>query len=116
MCVRPAPALQQKLSVPLPLAEAARRFTRAACLGAAVTLEVQPHRLHDKFQRLLAYVKPNDGTVLNERLLKAGLATADDRFPHKHFERYELHERQARYDRVGLWARHLRVVRAELHR
>ena len=99
-----------------PLADEARRFTRAACFGQVITLEVQPHRLHGKYQRLLAYVKLKDGSVLNERLLEAGLATADDRFPHKHFERYELHERQAKYDRVGLWSRHLRAARAKARR
>jgi len=52
-----------------------------------------------------AHVILDDGTTLNERLLAAGLARADDRFSHQWDERYLLIEDQARKEKVGMWAR-----------
>ena len=88
---------------PQPLAQEAKQFTERLCLEKTVTLSVQAHRLRGRFGRLLAYVHLPDGTVLNERLLAAGLARADDRFEHDHFKRYDLLQQQAQFDRVGLW-------------
>ena len=87
-----------------PLAEEAKQFTQQLCLAQSTRLSVQPHRLRGRFGRLLAYVHLPDGTVLNERLLAAGLARADDRFEHEHLRRYALLEKQAQIDQVGLWA------------
>jgi len=87
-----------------PLAELARQFTQQLCLGQLTRLSVETHRLRGQCGRLLAYVYLPDGTVLNERLLAAGLARADDQFEHGHLRRYALLQQQAQIDQVGLWA------------
>ena len=88
-----------------PFAEAATALARDLCEGKTVELQLQPHRVRGNFGRLLAYVILDDGTTLNERLLAAGLARADDRFSHQWDERYLLIEDQARKERVGMWGR-----------
>jgi endonuclease YncB( thermonuclease family) len=45
-----------------------------------------------------------DGAVLNEQMLLAGLAVADDRWPHRHDDRYRLLQLQAQRERVGRWS------------
>ena len=87
-----------------PFADAAADFTRNLCAGRHVTLHLESHRLRGRFGRVLAFVTLSDGTMLNERLLAAGLATADDRFSHRHFDRFALIEQQARHEKLGLWA------------
>lgn len=86
-----------------PWAEEATAMTDRLVAGQAVVLDLEPHRLRDRFGRLLAYVKLSDGTVLNEQLLLSGLAEADDRWPHRAMEHYELLQDAARKRRVGLW-------------
>lgn len=86
-----------------PGAEAATQFTTQLARDAVVTLELEPHRLRGRYGRLLAYVRLPDGTMLNEQLLLAGLARADDRWPHQFAERFAMLELQARRERVGLW-------------
>jgi endonuclease YncB( thermonuclease family) len=88
-----------------PFGPEASRFTHELCDGNDVTLHLQPHRLRARGEaRVIAYVTLPDGTSLNERLLSAGLAKADDRWPHEHSERYAMLEKQAQHDRVGLWS------------
>lgn len=87
-----------------PFGPEATRLTRELCDGKNVTIHLQPHRLRDRSDmRLLAYLTLPDGTSLNERLIAAGLARADDRWDHECFERYAHLERQAKQDRAGMW-------------
>jgi endonuclease YncB( thermonuclease family) len=86
-----------------PFGDEATEFTRKLCAGRRVTLQLEAHRLRGRYGRVLAFVTLPDGTMLNERLLAAGLATADDRFSHRHFDRFALIEQQARHDKLGLW-------------
>lgn len=86
-----------------PLAEEAAAFAREYCTGQRVRLHLESHRPRGRYGRVLAYVELPDGTRLNELLLTHGLATADNRWPHRHAERYDLLEQQARFEKVGLW-------------
>ena len=87
-----------------PFADEARTFTRARTAGGLVTLTLEPHRTRGAFGRLLAHVELPDGTSLNEALLAAGLARADDRWPHALLGRYAQLERAARREGAGIWA------------
>jgi micrococcal nuclease len=86
-----------------PYAREATDLTRRLAQDQPVTLTLEPQRVRDRFGRLLAYVTLPDGTALNEQLLREGLATADDRWPHTHQTRYGLLQEQARKQRLGLW-------------
>jgi micrococcal nuclease len=86
-----------------PLAAQARDFTQRLTMGQTVTLTLEPHRVRGSFGRVLAFVTLPDGVVLNEAIISAGLSEADDRWPHRHVERYDLLEKQAQRDGVGLW-------------
>ena len=61
----------------------AAQFARDLCEGKVIVLSLESHRLRDYYGRLLAYVELPDGRVLNEQLLKEGLAKADDFYPHR---------------------------------
>lgn len=87
-----------------PLADEAHAFARRLCEAKTVRILLESHDTRDKYNRVLAYIELPEGAVLNEQLLVAGMARADGRFPHRWSQRYELLEKQARYDRVGLWA------------
>lgn len=86
-------------------ADEAHAFTTARCAGKTVRLQLQRHQIRDKYNRIVAYIHLPDGSILNEELLLAGLATADDRFSHEHHERYLMLQAQAKYDRNGIWTR-----------
>lgn len=86
-----------------PGADEARRFAERRVTGKLVRLELEPHRVRGSFGRVLAFVYGPDGRMLNEALLSAGLAEADDRWSHRHVERFELLEMQAQRDARGLW-------------
>lgn len=83
--------------------EEAKLAAREWCENTRVRLMLQAHQMRDRFGRLLAYVVLEDGTILNELLLTAGLARYDGRFSHDLVERYALLEQQARFDGVGIW-------------
>jgi len=87
-----------------PLAGEAAALARRLADGQLVTLALQQHELRDLHGRIVAYVTLPDGSSLNEQLILAGLATADERFPHEQVDRYRLLEAQARHDGRGLWA------------
>ncbi len=84
-------------------ADEATHFTTQACLNQPVQLTLEPHRLRGNYGRLLAHIHLPDGSSLNESLLTAGLACADQRFSHRWIDRYTLLEDQARHDQLGIW-------------
>ena len=88
-----------------PWAAEAAALTASLIDGGSVRLRLEPHLTRGEYGRLLAYVELPDGTLLNERLLLAGLAKAEGRWSHLHVERFALLENQARRDRVGLWSK-----------
>jgi endonuclease YncB( thermonuclease family) len=87
-----------------PLADEARVLTQMLAGDGPVTLTLEPHRTRGSFGRLLAHVRLPDGTSLNEALLTAGLARADDRWPHSLLGRYAQLERAAHREGLGIWA------------
>lgn len=76
----------------------ARQFTADKIFGKVVTIEEKDK---DRYGRTVAVVHLSDGTILNEELLKAGLAwhyTAYDDNPH-----WSQLEATARQNHIGLW-------------
>ena len=86
-------------------ASEARGRAEDLVLGELVRLELEPHRMRGDFGRVLAFVYLPEPTeiMLNETLLVEGLLEADDRWGHKHVERFALLERQARFEGRGIW-------------
>lgn len=79
---------------------AARRFTSELCFGQTVRL--LSHGT-DRYGRLLADVVLADGRVVNQELVRAGLAWWYREFAPEARE-LEALEQQARARRLGLWA------------
>ncbi len=89
---------------PEPWAEEATAYAWQLLDGRRVRLHLEPHSTRDRHGRLLAYVELVDAGVFNESLLLEGWARADQRFPHRHLQRYLTLEEQARSRRVGIWS------------
>lgn len=88
-----------------PLGDEATHYLRELAEGRTVKLVLEPHRVRDRYERVLAFVELPDGRVLNEEMLAAGLARADDRWAHRRQDRFALLEQQARHDARGIWQR-----------
>ena len=107
-----------------PGAMAATRFVRHRVLDRTVRLQLEPHRLRGDYGRLLAFVSmpgtdsghspgSGDGTeladavgdvlLLNEALLIMGLAETDERWSHRHLDRFRLLALQAERQTRGIW-------------
>ena len=56
-----------------------------------------------KYGRLLAYIKLDEGKILNEELLRQGLAYADLRFRHSYYNKYQQLQAAAKSTKKGLW-------------
>ncbi len=82
----------------------AARFAQDFLAGGEVRLEFDgPSR--DKYGRILAYAWV-DGRVLNEELIRAGLATAEPWYPYSRAmkARFRRAQRQARAAGRGIWS------------
>lgn len=83
----------------------ASAFTKSILLNKKVRLEYDIDRT-DSFGRTLAYVYLEDGTFLNEELIKQGFATIMTVQPNskyaKHFYKLQV---EARENNIGLWKR-----------
>lgn len=88
-----------------PLAREAQRLAMHILEGREVRLFLELQRPRDSYGRVLAHVELIDGRSLNEELLAAGLARADDRWPHVRLTRYAQVELAARRAEVGLWSK-----------
>lgn len=86
-----------------PYALEATQMTRQLAEGKVVRLYLEPQRVRDKYGRLLAYIELPDGKLLNEELLAAGLARADNRWNHRWLDRFKMIEKQAQHDHLGIW-------------
>lgn len=81
---------------------AAKQYNIEHTKGQNVTLVLDhPHR--DSYDRLLAYLYLEDGSLLNQVLLEQGLAVVYRRFTFKFKEEFLAAEERARRDRKGLW-------------
>ncbi|HEY5577011.1 MAG TPA: thermonuclease family protein [Deferrimonas sp.] len=74
------------------------------CLGKTVRMEKEAEET-DKYDRLLRYVylPPPDGLLLNEEMLRAGMARAYTRFPFSRKDAFLSAEGRARREGKGLW-------------
>ena len=86
-----------------PFADAAHDFTRQRSEHMTVTLALEPHRVRDKFGRVLAHVRLPDQSWLNEQLLLQGMARLETRYAHGRMDRYEVLAYEARQRKRGLW-------------
>ncbi|MEJ5258853.1 MAG: thermonuclease family protein [Anaerohalosphaeraceae bacterium] len=57
----------------------------------------------DLYGRLLAYVRLEDGRIVNEEIIRNGWGYADLRFEHSRFAQYETWMEEAREQKRGLW-------------
>lgn len=82
----------------------AKSYALSFCYGRALTLEFDVKR-KDRYGRLLAYVYC-DGKMLNEEMVRAGLALAVEYKPNiKHQDRLSRAQRRAESERRGFWLR-----------
>lgn len=73
------------------------------CRGKTVRMEKDAEET-DKYDRILRYVfLPRDGRLLNEEMLRAGMARAYTRFPFSRKEAFLAAEGRARREGKGLW-------------
>ena len=81
----------------------ATRFMRELVDGELVRLEYDGER-KDQFNRRLAYVLLEDGTIANEAIIRAGWAETYRRFTYRRKPQFQAAEREAREARRGMWA------------
>lgn len=86
-----------------PYGDAAARFMRTLLNGKQVRLEYDGER-KDQYNRVLAYVYLEDGTLANEAIIKAGFAETYRRFEYRLKPAFQAAEREARQAKRGMWA------------
>lgn len=86
-----------------PYGDAAARFMRSLLNGRAVRLEYDGERT-DQYNRILAYVYLEDGTLANEAIIRAGFAETYRRFEYRLKPAFQAAEREARQAKRGMWA------------
>ena len=87
-----------------PYADKATDRTQSLAADRIVMLSLESHRTRGTFGRVLAHIELPDGTSLNEALLSAGLAVADERWSHSLLGRYAQLERAAKRQSLGIWS------------
>lgn len=89
------------------LAEEARAFTTSLCLGKKIRLDYDPYDpdLRDRYSRVLGWAYLEDGTWVQERLVREGYSIAYLKFPFDPDKRAQLvaWEKEARERGLGLW-------------
>lgn len=86
-----------------PYGPEASAFTTAELQGQTVELEFDVEKT-DRYDRLLAYVYPSEGTMFNETLLREGYAWVSTFPPNtRYVERFEAAEAEARAAGRGIW-------------
>lgn len=87
--------------------EKASAFVRSLVKsGDRIRLEYDWQR-EDEYGRILSYVFLEDGTFLNEEVIKQGYGQAYTRFPCKYIDNLRRYEREARLHKRGLWGEDL---------
>lgn len=87
-----------------PFGDEARTYTRSLVEGQRVRVQLQAHRVRDRYGRLLAYVWLPDGSMLNHRLLEQGLARADERWSHDELESMLRTQAGVQQKKQGIWS------------
>lgn len=86
-----------------PYGDVASAFTKAQLSGQQVELEFDVEKT-DRYNRLLAYVYPSDGTMFNETLLEEGYAQVATFPPNvKYVDRFLAAQEEARVAALGMW-------------
>jgi micrococcal nuclease len=86
-----------------PYGDEATKFMKALLDGKLIRLEYDGER-KDQYDRTLAYVYLEDGTLANEAIIRSGLAETYRRFTYRLKPRFQAAEREAREARRGMWA------------
>lgn len=84
-------------------AKEAARFTQQLVEGKRVRLEYDGPRT-DRYDRTLAYVFLEDGTLVNAEIIRQGYGFAYTAFPFRYLDQFRRLEREARESGRGLWA------------
>lgn len=87
-----------------PYGDAATKFMRSLVDGKLVRLEYDGDR-KDQYNRTLAYVFLDDGTLVNEAIIRAGFAETYRRFEYWRKPAFQAAEREARAAGRGMWAK-----------
>jgi len=89
------------------LSKEAGAFMERLCLGKMIRLDYNfiDKNLRGKYGRLLGFAYLQDGTFLQEALIKNGYATAYTKYPFDEDKKagFLIWEQQARQKRIGLW-------------
>jgi len=89
------------------MSKEASAFTEKICLGKKIRLEYDPYDTDKRgnYGRVLAYVYLEDGTFLQEELLKNGLAIAYTKYPLDEGRKAQFlaWEKEAKKRGIGLW-------------
>jgi len=85
----------------------AAAFTKRLAEGKPVKLEYDQANAHlqhkDRYDRTLAYVFLDDGTLLNSEIIRQGYGFAYTQSPFSRMEEFRRLEREAREQKRGLW-------------
>jgi micrococcal nuclease len=85
--------------------EEAKAFADELAAGREVELSFDAEAgFVDRYGRTLAYVTLPDGTLLNLEMIRAGWAEAYRQLPYAKKNEFRRAEREARRQRLGLWA------------
>jgi micrococcal nuclease len=87
------------------VAYAAKNYARSLLGGETVTLDADPRQGdRDRYGRLLRYVVLDDGTNVNEIMVRKGYAHVYTRYNFALKARFKLAEDEAKRGRLGVWA------------
>lgn len=89
-------------------AHEATEFLRTLVEGKRVRLE-QDWQKEDSYRRTLGYLLREDGSCVNEELLRAGWAFVFTRFPFARIDAFRAAEEEAQRNGSGLWGRALKA-------
>ncbi|MCY2930596.1 MAG: thermonuclease family protein [Planctomycetota bacterium] len=103
VCGEDTPETVKPNTPPQHFGKEASEFTKAACLGKTVRVELVEGHTRDKYDRLLAYIYLPDGRCLNTVLVAEGYAYADPRYDHPHKDEYARLQARAKKAKLGLW-------------
>ena len=99
-----SPELKDERQAYRDAAYAARDYARSRLGGETVTLEAEPRQQdRDKYSRLLRYVILDDGTNVNEELVRKGYARVYDKFQFTLKPRFKAAEAEAKREKLGVW-------------
>ena len=98
-----APEVGNSTQQPEPFALESKMFAESLVQSGKVVLRLEDHRPRGKYDRVLAHVDLPTGKSLNRQLLLAGMASADDRWPHSRLISYQQAELAALRAKVGIW-------------